>query len=96
LGVETGRRHKRGRRGRPSRVNGVVRSELRLRRAGSVVEIAAVVALAEEYGAWAVNVAKSEYGIDAQAESEHGLSTSIDELLQPRGRLSSRRSTVCP
>jgi GNAT superfamily N-acetyltransferase len=56
-------------------------------RAGSVVEIAAVVALAEEYGAWAVNVAKSEYGIDAQAESEQGLSTSIDELLQPRGRL---------
>jgi GNAT superfamily N-acetyltransferase len=43
--------------------------------------------LAKEYGEWAVRVAKSEYGIDAQAESEHGLSTSIEQLLQPRGRL---------
>jgi GNAT superfamily N-acetyltransferase len=43
--------------------------------------------LAKEYGAWAVHVAKSEYGVDAEAESEEGLSTSIADLLQPRGRL---------
>ena len=61
--------------------------EVRLSRVGSDVEIEAAVALAKEYGAWAVRVAKTEYGIDAEAESEHGLSTSIEELLQPRGRL---------
>jgi GNAT superfamily N-acetyltransferase len=63
------------------------RGELRLRRAESREETEAAVVLAREYGAWAVGVAKSEYGIDAEAESEQGLSTSIDELLQPRGRL---------
>ena len=62
-------------------------AEIRLRRAESAEETEAAVVLAKEYGEWAVRVAKSEYGIDAQAESEHGLSTSIEQLLQPRGRL---------
>jgi GNAT superfamily N-acetyltransferase len=61
--------------------------ELRLRRVQSVEETEAALVLAKEYGQWAVRVAKSEYGIDAEAESEHGLSTSIGELLEPRGRL---------
>jgi GNAT superfamily N-acetyltransferase len=61
--------------------------EVRLRRVSSHEETEAAVALAKEYGAWALRVAKTEYGIDAEAESEHGLSTSIEELLQPRGRL---------
>ncbi len=32
-------------------------------------------------------MATREYGIDAQALPEHGLSASVDELLVPRGRL---------
>jgi ribosomal protein S18 acetylase RimI-like enzyme len=31
--------------------------------------------------------ANAEYGIDVEAESQRGLSTSIEELLQPRSRL---------
>jgi GNAT superfamily N-acetyltransferase len=58
-----------------------------LRRAESDQAVEAALVLAREYGEWAVQVAKSDYGIDAEAESEQGLSTSIDELLQPRGRL---------
>jgi len=64
-----------------------IRSQSALRLADSDEAIGAAVALAREYGAWAVQVAKREYGIDAQAESKHGLSTSINELLAPRGRL---------
>ena len=44
-------------------------------------------ALAREYGRWAVDVARRECGIDAEAESEQGLSSSIGELLPPHGRL---------
>ena len=58
-----------------------------LRLADSEQTIEAAVALAREYARWAVDVAKREHGIDAQAESEHGLSSSIDELIAPRGRL---------
>lgn len=58
-----------------------------LRRVDSTEDVAAAVALAKEYGNWAVRVAKVEYGIDAEAESERGLSTSIAELLQPPGCL---------
>ena len=61
--------------------------DLCLRRAEARQDVAAAVALAKEYGRWAVQVAKVEYGIDAAAESEQGLSTSIGELLQSRGRL---------
>jgi hypothetical protein len=61
--------------------------DLRLRRVQSVEETEAALVFAKEYGQWAVRFAKSEYGIDAEAESEHGLSTSIEELLEPRGRL---------
>jgi GNAT superfamily N-acetyltransferase len=42
------------------------------------------IALALEYGRWAAQVAKVEYGIDADAETETGLSTSIEDLLGPR------------
>ena len=59
----------------------------RLRIVESEEAIRSAIALAREYGAWAVEQAKREYGIDAQAESEQGLSTSIDELLVARGRL---------
>lgn len=61
--------------------------QARLRRVVSRSETQLAVALAKEYGEWSVRVAKTEYGIDAEAESELGLSTSIEELLQPRGRL---------
>jgi GNAT superfamily N-acetyltransferase len=65
----------------------MTRSRPELRLADSEEAIRAALALAREYGAWAVEVAKRDFGIDAEAESEHGLSTSIDELLVPRGRL---------
>jgi GNAT superfamily N-acetyltransferase len=81
VGVEARRRHQRlGR-------NRVTPSRSGLRIVDSEEAIRSAIALAREYGAWAVEQAKREYGIDAQAESEQGLSTSIDELLVPRGRL---------
>ena len=81
MGVEARRRHQRLRRNR------VTPFRSRLRIVESEEAIRSAIALAREYGAWAVEQAKREYGIDAQAESEQGLSTSIDELLVPRGRL---------
>jgi GNAT superfamily N-acetyltransferase len=60
---------------------------MRLVRVQSPMDVATAVELAREYGEWAVRIAKSEYGIDAEAESERGLSTSIDELLGPRATL---------
>ena len=60
---------------------------MRLRRVESLADATDAVTLAKEYGEWAVHVAHAEYGIDARAESEHGLSSSIEELVQPRGRL---------
>jgi GNAT superfamily N-acetyltransferase len=60
---------------------------MRLVRVHSPEHVAAAATLAAEYGEWAVRVAKSEYGIDAEAESERGLSSSIDELLGPCRRL---------
>ena len=83
MGVQARFRHKRGRRDPVTEA----RSTAALRLAESDEAIGAAFVLAREYGAWAVQVAKREYGIDAQAESELGLSTSIDELLVPRGRL---------
>lgn len=83
MGVQARFRHKRGRRDPVTEA----RSTAALRLAESDEAIRAALVLAREYGAWAVQVAKREYGIDAQAESELGLSTSIDELLVPRGRL---------
>ena len=81
MGVEAGRRHERFRRSH------VTRSRSGLRLVDSEEAIGSAIALAREYGAWAVEQARREYGIDARAESERGLSTSIDELLVPRGRL---------
>jgi GNAT superfamily N-acetyltransferase len=60
---------------------------MRLLRVRAPEEVAAAAALAKEYGEWAVRIARSEYGIDTESEWERGLSTSIDELLRPRGRL---------
>ena len=81
MGVEARRRHQRlGR-------NRVTLSRSGLRIVDSEDAMRSAIALAREYGAWAVEQAKHEYGIDAQAESERGLSSSIDELLVPRGRL---------
>jgi GNAT superfamily N-acetyltransferase len=68
-------------------VEGVSQGEMGLRRVQSSADAADAVTLAKEYGEWAVHVARTEYGIDARAESQQGLSTSIEELLQPRGRL---------
>jgi GNAT superfamily N-acetyltransferase len=65
----------------------MTRSGSGLRIVDSEEAIRSAMALAREFGAWAVEQAKLEYGIDAQAESEQGLSTSIGELLVPRGRL---------
>jgi hypothetical protein len=81
VGLEARHRHQRGRRDR------MTRSHPELRLADSEEAIRAALVLAREYGAWAVEVAKRNFGIDAEAESEHGFSTSIDELLVPRGRL---------
>jgi GNAT superfamily N-acetyltransferase len=58
-----------------------------LRRIKAGDDRSAAVALALEYGRWAAHVGKLEYGIDVEAETEAGLSTSLDDLLQPRGRL---------
>jgi GNAT superfamily N-acetyltransferase len=66
---------------------GVSQGEVGLRRVQASADAADAVTLAKEYGEWAVQVARTEYGIDARAESQQGLSTSIEELLQPRGRL---------
>ena len=60
---------------------------LELRRVGGQQDLRSARALAKEYGHWAAQIAKAEYGIDAKAQTEHGLSSSIDELLLPRGRL---------
>ena len=81
MGVEAGRRHERFRRSH------VTRSRSGLRLVDSEEAIGSAIALAREYGAWAVEQARREYGIDARAKGEQGLSTSIDELLVPRGRL---------
>ena len=81
VGVETRRWHQR------VRGNRLTPSRSVLRVVDSEQAIGSAIALAREYGAWAIDQAKREYGIDAQAESEHGLSSSIDELLVPRGRL---------
>lgn len=50
----------------------------------SAEDKASAIALALAYGRWAARVAKDEYGIDAEAETEAGLSTSIAELAGPR------------
>lgn len=81
MGVEARRRHQRVRR------DSVTASRSGLRGVDSEEAIRWAIALAREYGAWGVELAKPEYGIDAQAESGQGLSTSIEELLVPRGRL---------
>jgi GNAT superfamily N-acetyltransferase len=64
-----------------------VASRLALRLITSVDDAASATPLALEYGRWAARVAKEEYGIDAEAETEAGLSTSLGELFEPRGRL---------
>jgi GNAT superfamily N-acetyltransferase len=81
VGVEARRRYQRIRR------DSVTALRSGLRGVDSEEAVRSAIALAREYGAWAVELAKREYGIDAQAESEKGLSTSIEELLVPRGRL---------
>ena len=83
MGVEARRGHKRGG-GDPLTETS---SSSALRRVESREEVDAAVTLAWEYGQWMVQVAKREYGIDAEAESEQGLGSSIDQLLAPRGRL---------
>ena len=60
---------------------------LALRRITSINEAASATSLALEYGLWAARVAKEEYGIDAEAETEQGLSTSLGEFFEPRARL---------
>lgn len=74
MGVEARRRHQRVRRDR------VTRSRSGLRVVDSDEAICSALVLAGEYDAWAVELAKREYGIDARAESEQGLSTSSDEF----------------
>ena len=58
-----------------------------LRRVDSLESAGPAIGLALEYGRWAARVAKDQYGIDADAETEQGLSTSLDELRGPRCRL---------
>jgi len=61
--------------------------EVVLRSVVSADDKASATALALEYGRWAARVAREEYGIDADAETEAGLSTSINELIAPRSSL---------
>jgi GNAT superfamily N-acetyltransferase len=72
---------------RRSRRMGMDGQVFELRRVHGEHDLQSARALAKEYGHWAAQVAKAEYGIDAKAETEQGLSTSIDELLRPRARL---------
>ena len=75
VGVETRRWHQR------VRGNRLTPSRSVLRVVDSEQAIGSAIALAREYGAWAIDQAKREYGIDAQAESGHGLGRQLLEQL---------------
>ncbi len=62
-------------------------AEVRLRRIESTEQLAPAVLLAREYGEWALDRAKADYGIAVEHESESGLSIDLGGLLEERARL---------
>jgi GNAT superfamily N-acetyltransferase len=60
---------------------------VRLRRIETDEQLEPPLVLASEYGAWALEQARLEYGIDLSSESERGLSVGLAGLLTDRGRL---------